>query len=201
MEVRTARSYAFLEVSSRESNPRCASKDSNLHSVALEATASAVGLDALIVGFQRRESRTHVSRRARDSRARTRCISKRRLRAREEPQKRRKPPRCETWAAFHGKTRENRLGVALHRGQTAALPIGLGARIQWNELRHARAEIIVGVSLSSTENENPLRNVSLRSGFETTCASGMSLGGTAAIASARNHIAPHVARRLLSAQP
>jgi hypothetical protein len=37
-------------------HPRCASKDSNLHSVALEATASAVGLDALIACFQRDHS-------------------------------------------------------------------------------------------------------------------------------------------------
>ena len=181
-------------------HPRCASKDSNLHSVALEATASAVGLDALIVCFQRRYSR-HTSPVVRATRVHAPVAS------RSDDFERDQDPRndesrrgARPGRLFTGKTRENRLGDALHRGQTAALPVGMGARIQWNELRHTRAVIIVGTSLSSTENEERMRNPSLRSGFETTCASEMSPGETTHIASARNHFGPHVARRLLSAQ-
>jgi hypothetical protein len=47
VEVHDVRSCAlFGTLISRESNPRCAPKDSNLHVVRFERTASAVGLDA-----------------------------------------------------------------------------------------------------------------------------------------------------------
>ena len=58
------------------------------------------------------------------------------------PLKRRKPPRCETWAAFTGKTSENRLGDALQLGWIAPCLAHAGQGIDGYALKHLERVVL-----------------------------------------------------------
>ena len=58
------------------------------------------------------------------------------------PLKRRKPPRCETWAAFTGKTSENRLGDALQLGWIAPYLARAGQGIDGCVVKHLERVVL-----------------------------------------------------------
>ena len=58
------------------------------------------------------------------------------------PLKRRKPPRCETWAAFTGKTSENRLGDALQIRWIAPRLAHAGQGFFGYELKHSERVVL-----------------------------------------------------------